>query len=265
MSLPLFMRGIKSSWKMLLVFCAVLTMYFVIIITMFDPEIGSALLEFEKAMPELMAMVGMSTADATLVSFMASYLYGFIMLVFPMIFSIVVANRLLAHHVDHGSMAYLLAAPVKRTKIVFTQMKVLATGIFLLVAYAAAMGIAACQLYFPGQLAIPDFLMMNLGVLALQLFIGGICFLSSSIFNDTKYSIAFGAGIPALGFIVQMMASSGEALKTARYATFFTLFNPKGLAEGNTDAYWGIAALAGGALLLFALAIVIFRKKDIPV
>ena len=45
----LYKRGIRGSWKMLLIFAAVLTMYFTIIISMFDPALGSALNEFAKA------------------------------------------------------------------------------------------------------------------------------------------------------------------------------------------------------------------------
>jgi len=265
MNMPLYKMGVKSSWKMFVIFCAVLTMYFTIIITMFDPEMGNALAEFEKAMPELMAMVGMSGAGTTLAGFMASYLYGFIMLIFPMIFSIVVANRLLSHHIDHGSMAYLLAAPVGRIRIAFTQMKVLLSGILLMIAFATMVGLISSEVLFPGELDVVDYLILNLGALALQLFIGSICFLSSSIFNESKLSIAFGAGIPALSYILQMMANAGPDLEKIKYTTFFTLFNPKEIIAGETSAYIGMLILAVGAVILFGFAFVIFKKKDIPV
>lgn len=80
------------------------------------------LADLEKAMPQLMNMVGMSGTETTLV--------GFIMLIFPMVFAIIMGNSLVAKRVDSGSMAYLLSAPVSRAKIVFTQIKVLGTGVF---------------------------------------------------------------------------------------------------------------------------------------
>lgn len=261
----LYKRGMKESWKMLVIFAAVLTMYFTIIITMFDPKLGSALNEFAKAMPELMAMVGMNPSSTTMIGFMSAYLYGFIMLVFPMIFSILSANRLIARHVDKGSMVYLLAAPVKRRTVAFTQMKVIASGIFALVMYATVMGIIDCELSFPGELEIGKFILLNIGVLCLHLFIGGICFLCSCIFNDTKFSIGVGAGIPALAFIIQMMANAGKELENAKYATFFTLFNPDGIIAGEVEAFWGVAVLFVGALALFISAIMIFTKKDLHI
>ena len=232
---------------------------------MFDPALGSALDEFAKAMPDLMAMVGMNPASGELVSFMSAYLYGFIMLIFPMIFSILSANKLIARHVDRGSMTYLMAAPVKRTTVAFTQMTVMGTGLFALVSYATVLGIIVCELSFPGELVIERFLLLNAGVLCLQFFIGGICFLSSCIFNDSKYAVGIGAGIPALEFIIQMMANAGKELENVKYATFFTLFNSDGIIAGEAGAFGGMAILFIGAIVLFTAAIAVFSKKDLHI
>lgn len=261
----LFKRGIQGSWKMLVIFAAVLTMYFTIIISMFDPKIGSALIAFEQAMPELMAMVGMSTSSTTLIGFMSAYLYGFIMLIFPMVFSILSANKLIASHVDKGSMTYLLAAPVKRSAVAFTQMKVLASGIVLLITYITIVAIAVAEVSFPGELDIGRFIILNIGVLCLHFFIGGICFIFSCIFSDTKYAVGFGAGIPALAFIIQMAANAGDKYADAKYLTFFTLFNADGIVAGEASSIWGVVALLIGAIILFAGAITIFTKKDLHI
>lgn len=261
----LFKRGMQGSWKMLVIFAAVITMYFTIIVSMFDPSFGSALDEFAKAMPELMAMVGMNPASGELISFMAAYLYGFIMLVFPMIFSILIANKLIARHVDRGSMTYLIAAPVKRSTVAFTQMKVMNTGLFALNLYATVLGIVACELSFPGELAIGKFVLLNVGVLCLQLFIGGICFLASCIFNESKYALGVGAGIPALAFIIQMIANAGEEMENAKFATFFTLFNPDEIIAGEAAALWNMLILFVGAIALFSASIAVFSKKDLHI
>lgn len=261
----LYKRGIKESWKMLLIFAAVISMYFTVIISMFDPALGSALEEFAKAMPELMAIVGMNPASAELVSFLEAYLYGFIMLVFPMLFCILSANKLIARHIDRGSMAYLLAAPVERKTVAFTQMKVMVTGIFVLVFYATLLGIVNCEISFPGELDIGKFIMLNVGALCLHLFIGGICFLSSCIFNDSKYAVGVGAGIPLLGFVIQMMANAGKELENAKYATFFTLYDSDGIIAGDWGAALGMFILFAGAIVLFSTAIVVFTKKDLHI
>ncbi len=67
--------------------------------------------------------------------------------------------------------------------------------------------------------------------------------MSSSIFNDSKYAVGVGAGIPALGFIIQMMANAGKGLENVKYATFFSLFNPDEIIAGEAGAFGGMALL----------------------
>ena len=83
MNLTLYKRELKGSIKLLVIFAAIMTMYISIIIRMYDPEMMATLDNFAKAMPELMAAVGMSAGATSLMGFMISYLYGFILLVFP--------------------------------------------------------------------------------------------------------------------------------------------------------------------------------------
>lgn len=264
-SIPLFKNGIKNGWKLFVILGAVITMYFSIIVTMFDPTLGAALDEFIKAMPQLMSMFGMHAMANTLVDFIASYLYGMIMLIFPMLFSILTANRLVARQIDQGTMAYLLAAPVSRKKVVATQASVLLLGVVLLVTLATGVGVFTAQLTFPDKLDMATFLRLNGGLLALQLFIAGFCFLCSCFFNDTKYSTGVATAVPVFSYVLQMVANAGDKFKNVRYTTFFTLFDPTGIINETPSALWGAVVLLAGALLFFSLAFVIFTKKDIPV
>ena len=261
----LYKYSLRKNLFTLLIFAAVLTLYFSMVIPMFDPKLGGALKDFAESMPTIMAMFGMDTMATTMIGFISSWLYGFIMLVFPMVFSIICANGLVAGYVDKGSMTCLLAAPVKRGAVAFTQMKALASGIFLLTAYATGVGITVCNISFPGELDIKKFLLLNLGLLTLELFIGGVCFFCSCVFNETKYSIGLGAGISALSFILQMLANTDEKLEKIKYLTFFTLFDPGKLIAYDAAAIWSAVMLFIGSLLLFFSAILIFKRKDLPI
>ena len=222
-NMALYKREVKGSLKLLFIFCAVITMYVSVIINMYDPQMMKMLDSFTEAMPELMASVGMKANAADLLGFMVSYLYGFILLIFPMLFCILRGNGLIAKYVDKGSMVSLVAAPVKRRTIAFTQVKVLVSGILLLVFYSTIVELICAESGFPGELDITALLVLNGGLLCLHLFIGSICFLSSCIFSDTKYSVAFGAGIPAFMYVLQMLANVGGKAENAKYFTFFTL------------------------------------------
>ena len=104
LNMTLYRREMKGSLKLLLIFAAIITMYVTIIISMYDPKMMETLDSFYEIMPELMAAVGMSTGAASLAGFLISYLYGFILLVFPMAFCILRGNGLIAKYTDTGSM-----------------------------------------------------------------------------------------------------------------------------------------------------------------
>ena len=72
MELTLYKREMKGSWKLLVIFGAVLTMYVAIIISMYEPDMLKLLDSYAQAMPELMAAVGMTAGAADLLGFMIS-------------------------------------------------------------------------------------------------------------------------------------------------------------------------------------------------
>lgn len=261
----LYRREMKGSLKMLILFAAVITMYVSIIIRMYDPETMKTLDNFVEAMPKIMAAVGMRAGATSLLGFMISYLYGFILLLFPMVFCILRGNGLVAKYVEQGSMAMLLAAPVKRRTLVTTQLAVLISGILLLIVYTTGLEVVVAEVSFPGELIVTDLLKVNAALLCLQLLIGSICFLASCIFSDTKNSIAYGAGVPTLMYILQMLANVGEKAETLKYVTFFTLFDATGIIANESSAFMGAAALGIGAIVLYGLAIVIFCRKDLHI
>ena len=188
----LYRQGLRASWKPLVIFLAVLTMYDAVIVSMFDPRIGDLLATLMQTMPDIMAMFGMNNPGATLAEFLANYLYGFLMLIFPLVFSAMTANSLVARHVDRGSMAYLLAAPNSRTRVAFTQMTVLLTGVTAIIAVCTAVGWGCSAAMFPGALDVAGYLRLNLGVWLLHLCLSGLCFFASCISNTTRLSLALG-------------------------------------------------------------------------
>lgn len=261
----LYRREMKKSILPLVIFAAILTMYVSVIVSMYDSDTANALKQFELAMPEIMSAVGMSGDATTLMGFMSSYLYGIILLVFPMVYTIIRAHGLVAEYVDDHSMTALVAAPVKRSTIAFTQMKVLCTGIFVLMVYVTVIQLAVAGASVPDELEIGTLLLMNVGLLCLQLFIGGICFFASCAFSDARYSLAVGAGVPAVMYIFQMMANMGGDAEVFRYATFFTLYNADDILAGEPSAAFGCAALFVGAMALYAAAIAVFSKRDLHI
>ncbi len=262
---PLLKRETKANYKLLLIFMGVLTLYASMIIAMFDPKLGESLALMAESMPQLFSAFGMTNVSATLVEFCANYLYGFLMVAFPLVFIIILANKLVARYVDRGSMAYLLATPVKRGTLIFTQMKILCGALFLLVAYVTALSLIVSETMFSGEMDIEKFIYLNIGCYCLHIFLAGVCFLPSCIFNDAKYATGVGAGVCIAFLLIQMIGQVGEKFEKLKYITPLTLFDTAAILSGDSAALWQCGALLIAGLAMMFLGMAIFCKRDIPV
>ena len=264
MNRALFVRSLKSISKIWLVFSAVLSMYIILITMMYNPEMNEGLNMLVESMGGLMGMFGMHPGAITLSSFLINYLYGMLLLIFPMVFSIMAANKLIARRVDSGSMAYLLASPNSRVKVALTQGAALLTGVALMVIYCTALTFISSAAMFPGELENGPWLGLNAGLLCLHICLAGFCFFASCLFNESGHAIALGAGVPVLCYLLQMIAQMGEKFENLKYATVFTLFDPSGLLAQESGAIGGAAILLVLGVGFFAGGVAVFNKRDLP-
>lgn len=263
-NITLLKKELSSSWKTLLGFLVILTMYIVIMVYMYSPEMSGVLNAFSDSMPEIFAAFGMANIGEGLLGFCIQYLYGFILFVFPAIYIILTASKVVCRYVDTGSMAYLLATPNKRKKIVLTQWIVLNILIMVLVLYIIFCGIASAELFFPGELNIQGFVLVNLGLWMLYFFIANLLFCLSCIFNETdKFNIAAGS-ILFFSFICQSVTNMGTELSFLKYFTFLTLFNPANMISNFQSQIFPLSILVFGGIVFSVLGISIFEKRDLP-
>lgn len=261
---PLLKREIKSNYKVFLIIAAVASMYISVMVSMFEPDLGKMLAEFEKAMPGLMSAAGMTNPGTTLQSFLKTYLYGFFMFVLPMIYELFTANKLVARYVDLGSMASILSAPHSRKKVVRTQGMFLAVSVCLMILYITVLGIVCSEVMFPGDLGIAAFVRLNAGLLCLHICISGFFFFMSCICNDTRRSTGMGVGVFLAFYLIQMLSNMGDKLENLRYATIFTLFDGDALLKGESRAAVMAGLLLIMGILFFELGKYRFQKRDLP-
>ncbi|GHV04719.1 hypothetical protein FACS1894217_00450 [Clostridia bacterium] len=108
-----------------------------------------------------------------------------------------------------------------------------------------------------------DYLLLNLGAFLLMFAIAGISFLFSCVFNLSKNSLMLGAGIPVAFFIFQIMSQVGSSLENFKYLSLNTLFEP-GTITGHGTFWPQFTVLAVLGVVLYALGITVFKKKDLP-
>lgn len=262
-SLPLFKRNMISTVKLGIIFLAILTMYTTMIIYMFDPEMAEMLMQYQDMMPGVMAAVGMSGSTGTLIAFINTYLYGFIMLIIPMIFEIILINKFVMKYVDNGSMACLLATPNTRRRIIITQLVSIILSVAFLIGLITLIGFCSSAAMFPGDLDISKYLQLNLSIFLLHLVISGIEFFAACLFNESKGYFALGAGLPVLFYLIQMIANMGEKLENLKYFTIFTIFPGDKIVEGASGVISSNIVLVGLGILLYTAGVMIFTKKDL--
>lgn len=264
MSMVLLRREIRANYKLVLIFMAVLIIYGGTIVNMFDPKLGESLNAMAQSMPELFAAFGMLNVGTTLIEFISNYLYGFLLIALPLVFIILLSSRVMTRYVDNGSMAYLLAGPHTRRSIAFSQVVALLLGCVTLVLFVTAFCLGCAQVLFPGELPLKPFLLLNTGLLGLLVFLSGVCFFFSCLFNDSRYATGCGTGLCVLFLLVQMLSQVSEKLENLRFATPLTLFNASALIASESGGIWQFCILYVAGLILCGAGIAVFSKKDLP-
>ncbi|MHB0857662.1 MAG: ABC transporter permease subunit [Anaerolineae bacterium] len=264
MSWTLFKTTMKKNWTLLAIFFGVLTMYLAIMINMYDPSDVEALAAMLQLFPEdIMEAMGFSGLITNLTEYLASWLYGLLMFGFPMVYCIILGNRLVAKLVDNGSFAYLLSTPNSREKIVVTQGIYGLFSVAALFAALSSVGILICRALFPGELNVEAFLSLNLTTMFVNMVVMMISFFSSCVFNDIKMTSGFGAGIPIASLLMNMLGGTSADAEVLKNISIYGLYDPAELVRGAE--IWGTNLVYIAMIVtLFVAGVLVFRRKRLP-
>lgn len=232
-------------------------------------------------------------------SIMNDLIYKIAGVMLPMIYVMVVSNKLVAAQVNDGSMAYVLSTPTNRKTVVRTQF------LFLLASVTAMyIIITACAL---GSEAIanaiklannPDATNVRLPLRSILycvgsytsiLALGGICFGASCYFNKSSNATVVGGGVCVVSFLACILGLFGnkvfvavgvgvEAMSFFDYFSMFTLVDTesmsnfaKAIAENNFVDYTGIYNWTWKMAIMIVIFLAFsyaggryFTKKDLP-
>lgn len=264
-SLPLFFKEVKANFKLFIIFFAILALYVVMVVPLFNPEMSESLRQFEELMPEIMSAAGMIILGDDMVSFLTSYLFGFLFMVFPMVYTIMLVNRLVTRYLDNGSMAFLLATPNSRIKIITTQIVFALLSIFVLIMSMFVVGVVTSEIMFSNELDIMLYFKLHLAIYGLHVMLAGIIFLAACFFSDTKQAIMVGSGLCIIMYLIRMLGNISENFEVIKNFSVFFLFDEVGLLAGTSDSWIKILILYVGGLILLALTIIVFKKRNLSI
>ena len=263
MILPLLKRDMLSGIKIFLIFFGIISMYTLIIIYMYDPKLSNMLREYQKLLPDMMSAVGMTGIATNLLEWIQIYLYGFIMCLFPLVFIIVLVQKLLVGYLDRGAMASLLATPNSRRELIVTQAVAAVAWIVILMGTVTIVGIVGAEVLFPGELDWKQYILLNASTMLLQFAIAGIAFLVACVCSEAKQYYMFGAGIPLIFFLMQMISNMGEKLEILKYFTVYSLLSATDIVQGQSGYWIENVILSVITVVLFVAGGAWFCRRDL--
>lgn len=267
MNMSLFKANLRSQSKNFFSYALGSLLYLWILIWVFPSIVSTeGVNKLIDSMPEsLLKATGLTGGIQEFNSFLAGEYYGLVFVLLLMIFSVTVSTQLVAHHVDKGSMAYLLTTPVSRTKVAFTQAITLVSGLLIIVLVTYVGGLIGVT-WFLGDHEINHelFLKMNLVGGLLFLVVCSYSFFFSCIFNDEKQSLGASAGLTIFFYGIDMVGKLSEDFEWLRNFSIFNLFRPQEIVSGNYDVGIVSIVLFSVAVLIFAISITVFKKRDLP-
>ena len=205
-----------------------------------------------------------------------SIFYRIAGLLLPMVFVIMVANGLLAGQVDSGSMAYVLSTPTKRRTVTVTQMTYLILSLLAMFLLLTCVSVVSVFVVGGNNFAInyAEILLFNLGAFLTMFAIAGYCFMCSSLFNRTKYSMSIGGGLTIFCLVCTILGLFGSsvvpsamrigAMDFFNYLSIITFFDTVSIMNGTLAYLWKFAILLGIGIVTFIIGVFRFDKKDLP-
>ena len=197
-------------------------------------------------------------------------------LLLPMIFVIMASNNLVAGQVDSGSMAYVLSTPTKRKTVSITQMAYLVLSLFAMFSLTTITSVVCLALVHGSEISISygQIVLFNVGAFITMFAISGICFLASSWFNRSKVAMGCGGGLTMFFLVATILGLFGskaipsairiEAMNYFNYTTILSLFDTMSITAGTLTFLWKWAILVVIGIVCYAVSVVKFDKKDLP-
>lgn len=255
----------RNGWIMCL-FIGIIMLYSMVMIAMYHPSSLDALNAMFEVLPDdFMRALGFSQVFHNLEGYLASWLYGLIMTAFPLVYCIIMGNRLVVNEVEDGAMALLLATSVSRVKVIVTK-AFFALGSVILMQMVVFGLNTLCSILMVGKnaLNVEIFFKLNLTVMLVNMCAMAIVFFFSSLFNEKKYSLLCGCGVTVIFLLMDMMSNVSSDIEFLKDFTIYGWYDPVGITNGHP--VWMVHLILLGIIgCLMVASVFVFRKKQMPI
>ena len=224
----------------------------------FQNQIASMI---EAAPPPLQAFYGVDLQSASSpAGWLGLELYGFILPIVLVIIATGAGGSIIGDEENSGTLELLLSSPVSRITILVH--KTLAIEIQLaLVATLVWLGILIGTILFPFDISLSKVFWASFMAWLLGGLMGCLALFVQSLTQSRSYAIGIGAGILLVSYLTNILSNAINSLEYLRYVSTFHYYGGSDVLI--TGPYWvHILVLSAVTVTLFALALIIFSKRD---
>ncbi|QHX35701.1 ABC transporter permease [Spiroplasma sp. TIUS-1] len=256
-SFKIYKNTIKQMWKFWSVITIGVIALTIIMLVMFADKGGSTAQGPEGPMNLYEFVLPQSYFGATGIGYQL-----------PIIFIIIIGNRILAAEVEKGYLSYLLSSPLSRNKIVTSKLLAFISSVLVYSLLTTIVGVIT--LASTNESGMINFWLVNsLGLGLLLLTAAGISFLFSAIFNKGALSLLVTSTILGVSIIFGMFGMLFEetipALANLKYISLNILFDTSFIDADKVGTWIGqYLAMIAGSIGLFFGAVIYFKNKDLP-
>lgn len=267
MNAALFGAMLKAQARSVVNYALGMVFYLWLFIWIFPSFAGSqSFAHVLQAMPSgLLRVLGYTAGVTQLSGFLGGEFYSLLYLVILAIYVLFGASRLVAHLIDNGSMAYLLATPVSRAKVAVTQAAVLVVGIFVIGLCTTVSGLVGAH-WFIHNAGLNALFFVQLNTVGVLLFcvIGGYAFAFSCLAGDERSALGLAALLTIGFYVLHTVGQLTPRLAWVNHLSLFTAFNAQALMHGNGMFAVNALSLAGASVLLFGIGVAGFSRRQLP-
>ncbi len=267
MNRVLYFYELKANMKTISSYAFGMVLYLWLFIWIYPSFAHSqALNTLLQQMPQgLMRVLGYTVGITHIADFLGGEFYSLFYLVIMSIYAIFVATKLVAHLIDNGSMAYLLATPVSRTKVAITQAAVLMSGL-LIIGLVSTVGALLGVHWFLQQSGMNniDFVKMNVVGVLLFCVVASYCFLFSSLVRDERTALGLSTFVTVLFYGLHTVGNLSTKFNWLSHLTLFNFFDPQNLIHGKGHFALDSLTLLIATVIILVVSIAGFRKRQLP-
>lgn len=225
-----------------------------------DPQIREALQSYPEALMEALNFNDIATAAG----YLNASVYGLIVAVLLVVYSISAGSRIIAGDEESGTLDLVLAHPVSRIRLALQRY---ASFLVSVVVMSLGLLVVMLALVVPARLegiSIGRFVAMHLHLVLFGAFFGAVTFAAGGATGRKMLAVGIGAAVAVFGFAASGVFPQVSGLEWTRRISPFHWLNG-GVPLRNGLQLGDLALMTVLALVLVAVGTAAFDRRDVAV